>query len=484
MKLYILLFAFNLVHLGLFSQDLIFLKDGSSVNVKVIEIGIDDIKYRKQSPDGPLYVIKKSDVNKIRFPGGQEEIISQDYQTEQTSQLKKLVKMHEDAVTGKQGKDALKTIIYKGNGWKAFKIAGFGTRSEQFSDSNYYSVVSKNGIWTYSYSKLAGARITNGSGTVSIYSMTSIWDDLPGCDLLAAELSNIEYKGLVNNDKPLHLFEIKRVNNLISTVLLDPDSMLPVGGSSYAKGAEKYIQNYQISESRRISGFWIPTKTSLVTYEDVQVNKDLTRYFEVPDVEKINKSLDKRKSLTFDQFVNLPQDASWSSVLQFVETNKLSYVVKGYLTKKDSLKVIRIGAGEMNTITLSDVENKSVDFIDFGFEKDQLKYLSMTKWLNTRYSLADDEKSFFANAPTICNAFDTVVSQKIGNKPSPGKWDSYSRGAKEVRKDFKLKNLPWDKAQINMHGSIELEFQILSMVLGNAELSKTAYLTEAIQKRF
>ena len=108
----------------------------------------------------------------------------------------------------------------------------------------------------------------------------------------------------------------------------------------------------------------------------------------------------------------------------------------------------------------------------------------MTKWLNTRYSLADDEKSFFANAPTICNAFDTVVSQKIGNKPSHGKWDSYSRGAKEVRKDFKLKNLPWDKAQINMHGSIELEFQILSMVLGNAELSKTAYLIEAIQKRF
>lgn len=50
---------------------------GDKVACKVFEINANEIKYKKCSnPDGPLFVVKRSDVYKIRYTNGTEEIIA------------------------------------------------------------------------------------------------------------------------------------------------------------------------------------------------------------------------------------------------------------------------------------------------------------------------------------------------------------------------------------------------------------------------
>lgn len=55
--------------------DLITLKNGEEVNAKILEITSIEVKYKKcDSPDGPLYVVKKSDVFMIKYANGTKEV--------------------------------------------------------------------------------------------------------------------------------------------------------------------------------------------------------------------------------------------------------------------------------------------------------------------------------------------------------------------------------------------------------------------------
>ncbi len=55
--------------------DLITLKNGEEVSAKVLEITSIEVKYKKcDSPDGPLYVVKKSDVFMIKYSNGTKEV--------------------------------------------------------------------------------------------------------------------------------------------------------------------------------------------------------------------------------------------------------------------------------------------------------------------------------------------------------------------------------------------------------------------------
>lgn len=57
--------------------DNIILTNGDEMKVKVIEIAINDIKYKKcENIDGPLYSIKKSEVFMIKYPNGTKDIIT------------------------------------------------------------------------------------------------------------------------------------------------------------------------------------------------------------------------------------------------------------------------------------------------------------------------------------------------------------------------------------------------------------------------
>jgi hypothetical protein len=74
MKKTTLLLLVTLLAIQLFSQDKIYKLKGNVILAKVIEIGTDEIKYKLfESPDGPVYVVDKSTLNKIEFADGRVE---------------------------------------------------------------------------------------------------------------------------------------------------------------------------------------------------------------------------------------------------------------------------------------------------------------------------------------------------------------------------------------------------------------------------
>lgn len=59
-------------------QDIITKLDGSELQSKILEVGIDEIRYKDHSNlDGPVYVIKKTEVFMIKYQNGTKEVISQ-----------------------------------------------------------------------------------------------------------------------------------------------------------------------------------------------------------------------------------------------------------------------------------------------------------------------------------------------------------------------------------------------------------------------
>ncbi len=61
------------------AQDTLYLKNGNFISAKVIEIGTQEIKYKKtQNIDGPVYVINKTDVAMIEYASGYKDIFGQE----------------------------------------------------------------------------------------------------------------------------------------------------------------------------------------------------------------------------------------------------------------------------------------------------------------------------------------------------------------------------------------------------------------------
>lgn len=76
-----LLFAFLLLAAGLArpaaAQDLLTRLDGTEVQVKVLEITPDLVKYKRtDNPDGPLISVRKADVFRIRYANGTIELLT------------------------------------------------------------------------------------------------------------------------------------------------------------------------------------------------------------------------------------------------------------------------------------------------------------------------------------------------------------------------------------------------------------------------
>lgn len=81
----------------LFAQDKIYKLKGPVINAKVIEVGIDEIKYKLyDNPDGPIYVVDKSSINKIEFADGRVEKFKLSYKDPQNyeGQLRKAIKIN------------------------------------------------------------------------------------------------------------------------------------------------------------------------------------------------------------------------------------------------------------------------------------------------------------------------------------------------------------------------------------------------------
>ncbi len=62
-----------------FSQDIITKYDSVKIEAKVIEIGLNSVKYKKFSnQDGPTYVISKSDIHDILYKNGERDIFNEE----------------------------------------------------------------------------------------------------------------------------------------------------------------------------------------------------------------------------------------------------------------------------------------------------------------------------------------------------------------------------------------------------------------------
>jgi len=97
MKKIILLFLISLFTTQLFSQDKIYKLKGTVINAKVIEIGTDEIKYKLfENPDGPVYVVDKSTLNRIEFANGKVEKYTSSFKDPQNydGQLTKAIKFN------------------------------------------------------------------------------------------------------------------------------------------------------------------------------------------------------------------------------------------------------------------------------------------------------------------------------------------------------------------------------------------------------
>ena len=73
---------------GLFAQDSILKINGEIISAKILEIGTDNVKYKKFSNiDGPLYTISKDEIKEIIFENGDKESFSNSLTKTKDSQV-------------------------------------------------------------------------------------------------------------------------------------------------------------------------------------------------------------------------------------------------------------------------------------------------------------------------------------------------------------------------------------------------------------
>lgn len=97
MKKIILLLSIVLFTSQLFAQDKIYKIKGTVIKAKVIEIGTDEIKYTLfDKPEGPVYVVDKSTLNRIEFADGRVEKYKLSFKDPQNydGQLTKAIKIN------------------------------------------------------------------------------------------------------------------------------------------------------------------------------------------------------------------------------------------------------------------------------------------------------------------------------------------------------------------------------------------------------
>lgn len=64
--------------LPLFAQDLITTKKGEDIQAKILEVSTKEVKYKNyNNPDGPTFVLNKSDIVMVRYENGEKDIFGQ-----------------------------------------------------------------------------------------------------------------------------------------------------------------------------------------------------------------------------------------------------------------------------------------------------------------------------------------------------------------------------------------------------------------------
>jgi hypothetical protein len=93
MKQLFFLFSIILITPCAYSQDILVLRNGDEVEVKVLEIKLSEIKYKKlNNLDGPIYTEEKINVFMIKYENGAKDVFNHDTQTK-TDRIKADVKI-------------------------------------------------------------------------------------------------------------------------------------------------------------------------------------------------------------------------------------------------------------------------------------------------------------------------------------------------------------------------------------------------------
>lgn len=75
LKNIVTLAVFFIASVTLFAQDTIVLRNGNEIQALVLEVGVNDIKYKRaDNPDGPIYTLEKLKISLIRYTNGSEEV--------------------------------------------------------------------------------------------------------------------------------------------------------------------------------------------------------------------------------------------------------------------------------------------------------------------------------------------------------------------------------------------------------------------------
>lgn len=508
--LYLLIVLCTLLAPHSFSQDIISLKNGSTLNVKVMEIGTEEIKYKKSTnPNGPSYSIRKGTIDKITYPNGEEEIFSKEY----LDKIDALLKKFEDAATNKQGFKALKSVGFKsqhlaehdspfkssidtsslasdfsaqgrikttpkmdsiiraikdnvkeGATFKTkteneeYYIGGYGYYSFS-SHMNWKSVKSKDAVWRLSGSEDNGFQIQHNYDPLFKQDIAPVVEHFICFELLYEDKKNITYRGIeVNNGKNFHHFVIKKEyigQYRYNEFWLDATTFLPVTYTigSIKEGEPNHI--VKVESSVFVKGFWFPTiessilptipgsKSNRHLNTDFKVNEDFLHYFKVPDVNKLNASLENKKEIPISIFLELNSGDDLEKIIDLFKKNNIKYDNDKINKLSNEIDFVIIGSGEMNTIKIKEILDVSYDRIEFGFEKRKLKSIAFINNIGTDASSFISDRKYHDKFTNTTVSIDSYLSEKNGSKaekssywdlPKGYKWDKIIKKKKEYNK--------------------------------------------------
>lgn len=180
-----------------YAQDVISLKSGNKLSAKILEINTSEIKYKRfDNPNGPTYVVSKSDIQKIVYENGTVDLLGSPAVTEapndsivKTTPAPKV----KSYVTKKKKKAIIGfNLVLPTSTWPATALSNMGTTSflkGQGHDVTSYGLgltidfpVSKNfNIFfdgnTYNYNILLGKQGTDAHSTWADEQMVTHWDE-------------------------------------------------------------------------------------------------------------------------------------------------------------------------------------------------------------------------------------------------------------------------------------------------------------------
>ena len=164
--IFLLLLAL-LPSLSISAQDIITKKDGTDIAARILEVNIDDIKYKRFSNlEGPTYTIAKSDVLIVRYENGENEVFNdvnrQSYKANTTQTVVEGMKYREY-------KDFYETKYYVPQPGDPYSRAGVGIASFFISGLGEFI----DGEWVHGLAFLGG---NVGLGLLGITQVSSYVD--------------------------------------------------------------------------------------------------------------------------------------------------------------------------------------------------------------------------------------------------------------------------------------------------------------------